>query len=126
MEMEKENYLNPQIPDRMYFKIGEVSKITQVAPYVLRYWETEFETLSPQKSKAKQRVYEKRDIENILMIKRLLWKERFSIEGARQKLKELKRENRSKREAASKAPEVQKLRRVKNELKDLIRFLRSN
>ena len=55
----------PIIPDRMYFKIGEVCKIAGIKPYVLRYWETEFEALSPQKSKANQRVYEKKDIETI-------------------------------------------------------------
>lgn len=122
----QEVLVKPIIPDRMYFKISEVGKITDVEPYVLRYWETEFDILTPQKSKAKQRVYEKKDIENILLIKKLLWKERYSIEGARQRLKELKRENRSMRIAASKTEEVQKLRHIKNELKDLINFLRAN
>ena len=123
--MEKD-FVRPQIPDRMYFKIGEVSQITSVEPYVLRYWETEFELLSPQKSKAKQRVYEKKDIENILIIKNLLWKERYSIEGAKKRLKELRREQRVEKREVGKSLDVQKLRRIKNELKDLIYFLRAN
>ena len=110
----------------MYFKIGEVSDITGVEPYVLRYWETEFDVLNPEKSKAKQRVYEKKDIENILLIKKLLWKDRFSIEGAIQRLKELRREHREQKVALQNSSESQKLKRVKNELKDLIRFLRAN
>lgn len=122
----RKDFVQPNIPDRMYFKIGEVSEITGVEPYVLRYWETEFELIKPQKSKAKQRVYEKKDIENILLIKRLLWKERYSIEGARQRIKEIKKTERVSRAAESKTPQAQKLRRVKNELKDLIQFLRAN
>ena len=120
------SFVKPEIPDRMYFKIGEVSELTDVEAYVLRYRETEFDILKPQKSKAKQRVYEKKDIENILLIKQLLWKERFSIEGARQRIKELKKEKRVEKMVASRTPEAGKLRRVKNELKDLIRFLRAN
>jgi len=122
----RDAFVHPQIPDRMYFKIGEVSEITGVEPYVLRYWETEFDILAPQKSKAKQRVYEKKDIENILAIKNLLWKERYSIEGAQNRLKELKRESRAERIQASRTPEAKKLRQVKDDLKELIRFLRSN
>ncbi|HBQ21882.1 MAG: hypothetical protein A2Z91_01690 [Deltaproteobacteria bacterium GWA2_38_16] len=116
----------PIIPDRMYFKIGEVCKIAGIKPYVLRYWETEFEALSPQKSKANQRVYEKKDIETVLLIKQLLWQERYSIEGARLKIKELKREQRSKRFTEAKSTANVKLQQVKQELKDLVRVLRSN
>ncbi len=122
----QEDLTRPYIPDRMYFKISEVSKITQVKSYVLRYWETEFEVLAPQKSKAKQRVYERKDIENILLIKKLLWKDRFSIEGARLKIKELRRENRDQQKVLQKSPEIQKLRHVKNELKDLVQYLRTS
>ncbi|MBI4040678.1 MAG: MerR family transcriptional regulator [Deltaproteobacteria bacterium] len=116
----------PQIPDRLYFKIGEVSQLTGVETYVLRYWETEFDELKPDKSKANQRVYEKRDIENILRIKQLLWKERFSIEGARQRLKELKKEHRKMRASEENSPANQKLKTLKRELKDLVQFCRSN
>jgi DNA-binding transcriptional MerR regulator len=76
-----------QIPDKLYFKIGEVSKITRVKPYVLRYWESEFKIIKPQKSTSKQRVYTRKDIELILEIKKLLYKEKFTLEGAKKKLK---------------------------------------
>lgn len=125
MMLTKEQF-TPQIPDRLYFKIGEVSQLTGVETYVLRYWETEFDELKPDKSKANQRVYEKRDIENILRIKQLLWKERFSIEGARQRLKELKKEHRKMRASEENSPANQKLKTLKRELKDLVQFCRSN
>ncbi len=76
-----------KIPSKMAFKIGEVADIVGVKPYVLRYWETEFEALRPQKSKSNQRVYHRRDVETALLIKTLLHKERYSIEGARSALR---------------------------------------
>lgn len=76
------------IPDKLYFKIGEVAKIADVKPYVLRYWETEFKSLSPLKSRSGQRLYRKRDVELILRIKELLYSQRFTIEGARKKIRE--------------------------------------
>lgn len=79
--------MNPVIPDKLYFKIGEVSRITGVKPYVLRYWESEFKLVSPAKSKSKQRLYKRRDIENILRIKKLLYEDRFTIAGAKKTLK---------------------------------------
>lgn len=121
-----QDFFSPHIPDRMYFKIGEVCKISGVKPYVLRYWESVFDVISPQKSKANQRVYEKKDIESILLIKKLLWAERFSIEGAKQKLKEMKQQQRSKRISEERSPSTLKLNQVKEELKELIRFLRAN
>lgn len=77
------------IPDKLYFKIGEVSKITKVMSYVLRYWESEFRIISPKKSLSRQRVYTKNDIELILEIKKLLYKEKFTLEGAKKRIKEL-------------------------------------
>ena len=74
---------------KRYYRIGEVSKITDVKPYVLRYWESEFRWMAPQKSRSKQRLYRKRDIEMILLIKKLLYEQRFTIAGARKKLREL-------------------------------------
>jgi DNA-binding transcriptional MerR regulator len=76
---------NP-LPDKLFYKIGEVSKIVGVEPYVLRYWETEFPFLKPRKNKSGQRVYIKRDVELLLHIKRLLYQERFTIEGVRKQL----------------------------------------
>ncbi|MDJ0788105.1 MAG: MerR family transcriptional regulator [Myxococcota bacterium] len=74
---------------KLYYRIGEVAKITGVKPYVLRYWESEFRWMAPAKSRSKQRLYRRRDIEVIELIKRLLYEERFTIAGARKKLREL-------------------------------------
>ena len=82
----------PRLPEKIYFKIGEVSEIIGVEPYVLRYWETEFEVLKPSKAPSKHRLYKKRDVELLLEIKRLLYTEGFTIEGARKKLKESKKD----------------------------------
>jgi len=76
-----------QIPDKFHFKIGEVSRILGVKPYVLRFWETEFR-ITPAKNRSQHRVYKRQDVETLLEIKRLLYEERFTIEGARVKLKE--------------------------------------
>ncbi len=69
---------------KLYYSIGEVSEITTLKPYVLRYWETEFSGLAPSKNRAGNRVYTEDDIKKILDIKRLLYQEKFTIEGARQ------------------------------------------
>jgi DNA-binding transcriptional MerR regulator len=76
----------PDIPDKLYFKIGEVSEILGVEPYVLRYWEGEFSVLSPKKSGTGHRLYRRKDVELLLRIKHLLYEKRFTIEGARQSL----------------------------------------
>ena len=85
----------PRLPEKIYFKIGEVSEIVGVEPYVLRYWETEFELLKPSKAPSKHRLYKKRDVELLLEIKRLLYTEGFTIEGARKKLREAKKEEKN-------------------------------
>lgn len=77
------------LPDKLYFRIGEVSDIVGVKPYVLRYWETEFSDVKPTKSKSGQRLYKKRDVELLLKVKDLLYIERFTINGAKQRLREL-------------------------------------
>ena len=74
----------PEIPDKLYFKIGEVSELLGVEPYVLRYWESEFPSLSPKKSGTGHRLYRRKDVELLLRIKHLLYERRFTIEGARQ------------------------------------------
>lgn len=73
----------PEIPDKLYFRIGEVSKLAQVKPFVLRFWESEFPQLGPKKSGTGHRLYRRKDVEMVLEIKRLLYEERFTIEGAR-------------------------------------------
>lgn len=81
-----------EIPDRLYFKIGDVAELIGVKPYVLRYWETEFPSIAPQKAANGQRVYRRGDVETICMIKELLYGERYSIEGARKRIRELRKE----------------------------------
>jgi DNA-binding transcriptional MerR regulator len=76
-------------PEKRYYKIGEVARITGVKPHVLRYWESEFRWMAPQKSRSKQRMYRRRDIDVVLLIRRLLHEERFTIAGARKKLGDL-------------------------------------
>ncbi len=74
------------IPDKLFFKIGEVGEITGIQAHVLRYWETEFAQLAPQKNRAGQRVYRRRDVEIVLRIRQLLYEEGFTIAGAKKKL----------------------------------------
>src|SRR5215468_12752026 len=76
----------PEIPDKLYFRIGEVSALLGVEPYVLRYWETEFPSLAPKKSGSGHRLYRRKDVELLLRIKFLLKEKRYTIEGARQTL----------------------------------------
>jgi DNA-binding transcriptional MerR regulator len=75
------------IPDKLYFRIGEVAKLCKLQAYVLRFWESEFPQLKPVKSSTGQRMYRQRDVENVLRIKKLLYEEGFTIAGARQQLK---------------------------------------
>jgi len=88
---------SPDIPDKLYFKIGEVSELLGVEPYVLRYWETEFHVLSPKKSGTGHRLYRRKDVELLLRIKHLLYEKRFTIEGARQTLQSDAKAPKSKR-----------------------------
>jgi DNA-binding transcriptional MerR regulator len=87
------------LPDKLYFKIGEVAKLVGVKPYVLRYWETEFSVLRPGKTRAHHRLYRRKDVEALLEIRRLLYTERYTIEGAKRRLRE------SGRLEAERAPE---------------------
>lgn len=78
--------LRQAIPEKLYYRIGEVARITGVKPHVLRYWESEFELTLPGKDQGKQRLYRGKDVDLLLTIKRLLYKERYSIAGAKKKL----------------------------------------
>ena len=80
------------IPEKMAFKIGEVADMVGVKPYVLRYWEGEFEVLKPKKSRHNQRMFTRKDVEYVMVIKKLLYRDRYSIEGARGALKKLKKQ----------------------------------
>ncbi|MDQ2840707.1 MAG: MerR family transcriptional regulator [Acidobacteriota bacterium] len=85
---------SPEIPDKLYFRIGEVAKLAGIKPYVLRFWESEFGGLGPKKSGTGHRLYRRKDVELVLEIKRLLYDRRYTIEGARKVL-----ESRPKRDA---------------------------
>lgn len=85
------------IPDKMAFKIGDVAQVSGVKTYVLRYWESEFDELKPKKSKHNQRMYSKKDVEHVLIIKKLLYRDRFSIDGARAALKRIKKDGKNVR-----------------------------
>jgi DNA-binding transcriptional MerR regulator len=84
--------LRPEIPDKLYFRIGEVSRLAGIKPYVLRFWETEFSSLGPKKSGKGHRLYRRKDVELVLEIKRLLYDKRYTIEGARKYLDSRPRE----------------------------------
>ena len=83
------------IPDKLYFRIGEVARLCRLPAYVLRFWETEFPQLKPSKSSTGQRMYRRRDVENILKVKALLYDHGFTIAGARQALRSENKNGRS-------------------------------
>ena len=105
----------PEIPDKLFFKISEVCGIVGVEPYVLRFWETEFPGLAPGKSRAGHRVYKRKDVENILRVKELLYERGFTIAGARKQL--------SRARAAKKADRDEVLTRVRKGLQDILTLL---
>jgi DNA-binding transcriptional MerR regulator len=78
----------PEIPEKLYFRIGEVAKLAGIKPYVLRFWEAEFPSLGPKKSPTGHRLYRRKDVEQVLEIKRLLYDRRYTIEGARKFLED--------------------------------------
>jgi DNA-binding transcriptional MerR regulator len=78
------------IPNKLFFRIGEVCKIVDIEPFVLRFWETEFPNLAPEKSKSGQRVYKRKDIEMVLRIKELLYERGYTIAGARKELSRIR------------------------------------
>jgi DNA-binding transcriptional MerR regulator len=105
-----------EIPDnKRFFRIGEVSRIIGVRPYVLRYWESEFPTLRPRRADSKQRTYQREDIETLGEIKRLLYGERLTIEGAKKRLK-------STRKAGS-VQSATLLKEIKDELDQILTLL---
>ena len=107
------------IPDKLYFKIGEVSEIVGVDPHVLRYWESEFKVVRPQRATSSQRLYRKSDIESLLRIKELLYDLGFTIAGAKQALKE---EKKTGVKIGEESPE-RLVSNLKSELTDLKKIL---
>ena len=123
----------PEIPDRLFFRIGDVSELAGVESYVLRFWETEFPTLAPKKASNGQRQYRRKDVETVLEIKRLLYDEGYTIAGARKALRQRPKRKRpalarSKRQPAlpfslkSKVPSGA-LAPIKKELRDILSLL---
>lgn len=113
------------LPDKLYFKIGEVSEIIGVEPYVLRYWETEFPALKPSKSRSQQRMYRKRDVELLIEIKRLLYDEMYTIAGAKKQLSKSGEKSPSS-QLNLELPEPrdsETLRKVEKELHDLMKAI---
>ncbi len=118
------------IPDKQYFKIGEVSGLTKLEPYVLRYWETEFKAIRPVRFGFNQRMYRRKDVETILEIKKLLYDEGFTIAGARKKLlQNSKKEKKPLSKTEDPRPRgvdslIPLLREIRKDLTDLARFLK--
>jgi len=118
------------IPDKLYFKIGEVAELVGVKPYVLRYWETEFPEIAPGKSKTNQRLYKRKEVERILDVRRLLYHEKFTINGARKRLKEVdkgvKEEEKTQQATLFTATSEDKefLKKIKKELVSLLEALK--
>ncbi|MES1172468.1 MAG: MerR family transcriptional regulator [Bacteroidota bacterium] len=111
------------IPDKPYFKIGEVARLCAVKPYVLRYWETEFRSLRLQKTKSQQRLYRRKDVELLLKIRHLLYAERFTIEGARARLRELGHDEGAPPAVPPPAVDVEMLKKLKQGLVELHRMV---
>ncbi len=103
-----------QQPSKLFYRIGEVSRLTGLEQYVLRYWETEFPQIKPDKGKSKQRLYSKKDLDTILQIKHLLYKEGYTIAGARRKLNGRGDESQA----------VEALDLVKKELREMLEMLK--
>ncbi len=106
-------------PGKKYFRIGEVSEVIGVEPYVLRYWESEFSTIRPIKSSSGHRVYSRKDVETLHLIRHLLHVEKFSIKGAKKRLHERKKEL-----AATQVNHTAPLKEMVSELKELIHLIR--
>ncbi len=102
---------------KRFFRIGEVSRILGVRPYVLRYWEMEFPEVRPKRSDSKHRIYERQDIFNFTELKRLLYEEKLTIEGARKRVKE------SKKSKQNLQPPPDLIGEIKKELKEVLRLL---
>jgi len=104
------------IPDKLFYKIGEISEITNIEPYVLRYWESEFPFLKPRKNKGGQRLYVKSDLDLIITIRDLLYKEGYTIEGVKKKFNEKK--------VGKNFVSIETIQDIKKKLKDILKMLK--
>ena len=108
------------IPDKPFFKIGEAARLCALKPYVLRYWETEFHSIKPQKTRSRQRLYRRQDVELLLRIRNLLYDQRFTIEGARTRLRELGHEESAPPTLPPPEVDVETMRKIKHAVLELI------
>jgi DNA-binding transcriptional MerR regulator len=115
----------PALPDKIYFKIGEVADIVGVEPYVLRYWETEFSSIRPSKSRSQQRLYKKRDVELLLRIKELLYSDMYTIAGAKKQLLN-KRPSLQMTLQLAERRDADLLYKVEQELKEILNVIESS
>lgn len=111
------------IPGKLYFRIGEVSELCRIPAYVLRFWESEFPQLRPGKSSTGQRLYRRKDVENVVRIRRLLYDEGYTIAGARQFLKSEQKNSKSQAALPFAADSNHGLREVRQELKEILGML---
>ena len=109
-----------EIPNKRYFRIGEVAELAGVEAYVLRYWETEFKEIRPVKSRSRQRLYRREDLEKVLRVKQLLHQDGFTSDGARRKIRELSRPPRPSRRNGE-MPDF--LKRLREGLEELVRII---
>ena len=120
---------NKKVPNKLFFKIGEVCEITDTQPYVLRYWESEFPALAPAKNSSGQRIYRRRDIDTVLRIKQLLYDEGFTIAGAKKRLEtelEGRRETPPPGDGAGSPADKRALRQVREQLREILTLLERN
>lgn len=118
--------MTASIPDKLYFKIGEVSRITEVEPYILRYWEGEFKLVKPYRTKSNQRLYRKKDVKAILQIKKMLYIDKFTIAGAKKKLKVNNGQSGQLSLNFSQTKYLAMLHEIRDELKEIADMLAKN
>jgi DNA-binding transcriptional MerR regulator len=111
------------IPDKLYFRIGEVATLCRLPAYVLRFWETEFPQLKPVKSSTGQRMYRRRDVENVLRIKQLLYERGFTITGARQQLRSETKTDKTQTTIPFPARSAAELQHIRQGLREILNLL---
>ena len=114
------DFMESVIPEKAYFRIGEVSKILNVESYVIRYWETEFRSVKPVRTRSAQRLYRKKDVQELLTIRDLLYSQRFTIDGAKKQLAKMRGEE---NDQESKVIDRKKLLLIKHELQQIRKMI---
>jgi len=114
--------VTPPVPMQEFFSIGEVCALTDLKPHVLRYWESQFRFLSPAKNRSGNRVYKSREVELIMLVKHLLYAEKYTIEGARQRIEQFRRSGELKAHATRAASRTT-LRELREQLDEVLSLL---